>query len=82
MKHNGYRKKPKKNNEIIPGTRVQVYDNNIELAIKKFKRKIKDSNLMVELRDKQYYEKPSDRRRRKKGLAKLRIKYHSEKTNQ
>ena len=82
MRKKGYYKKPKKKNDIITGTQVEVFNNNIELAIKKFKRKIKDSGLMVELRDRQYYEKPSNQRRRKKGLAKLRNKYRTEKTNQ
>ena len=63
------------------GLRVDVKNNNIEFALKKFKRMVKDSELMVELRDKQYYEKKSDMRRRKKGLAKLRNKYRSEKVD-
>ena len=82
MKHKGYRKKPKKNTDRITGTRVEVYNNNIELALKKFKRKVKDSDLFLELRDRRYYEKKSDMKRRRSGLAKLRNKYRSEKINQ
>ena len=63
------------------GLYVDVRNNNIEFALKKFKRMVKDSGLMMELRDRQYYEKPSSERRRKKGLAKLRNKYRTQKEN-
>ena len=57
------------------GLYVEVRNNNIEGALKKFKRKVKDSGLMVELRDRQYYEKPSEKRRREKNLSKSRQRY-------
>ena len=34
---------------------VQVKKNNVEFALRLLKRKIKDSGLMVELRERQYY---------------------------
>ena len=61
------------------GLSVPVYHNNIELALKKLKKKIKNSNMMVELREKQYYKKPSELKRQKKNLAILRSRYKSEK---
>ena len=57
------------------GLYVEVRNNNIEGALKKFKRMVKDSGMMVELRDRQYYEKPSEKRRREKNLSKSRQKY-------
>ncbi len=57
------------------GLYVEVKNNNIELALKQLKQKIKESNLMVELREKSHYEKPSAKRRHVKNLAKLRTKY-------
>ena len=65
----------KRRKEKSRGLYVEVRNNNIEGALKKFKRKIKDSGLMVELRDRQYYEKPSEKRRREKNLSKTRQKY-------
>ena len=53
---------------------VEVKDNNIEKALSQFKRKIKNSGLLKELRDREYYEKPSIKRRRRKKLQKLRNK--------
>ena len=61
------------------GLRVDVKNNNVEFALKKFKRMVKDSELMIELRNRTYYEKPSKKRREKKNLQKLRYKYKQEK---
>ena len=55
--------------------KVDVKDNKIELALRKFKRKVKDSGLLLELREREFYTKPSDTKRAKKSKAKLRIKY-------
>ena len=65
----------KRRKEKSRGLYVEVRNNNIEGALKKFKRKVKDSGLMVELRDRQYYEKPSEKRRRITNLAKSRQRY-------
>ena len=74
----GYKKRVVKH-ELFSGTKVIVKKNNIELAIKKFKNKVKDANIMLELRERQHYKKKSDERREKKNLAKLRQKYRQEK---
>jgi len=72
----GYKKKKyKKKEREMNGLSVEVWNNNIELALKKLKRKVKDSNLMLDLKKKSHYEKPSDTKRYKKNLAKLRNKY-------
>ena len=76
-KRRNFRKKPK---DTAQGLSVTVFNNNVEGALKVFKRKVKDSNLMLELRKKAYYTKPSKLRREKKNLAKLRNKYKLQKT--
>ncbi len=63
------------------GLRVEVKNNNVEWALKKFKRMIKDSELMVELRNRSYYEKPSRVKREKKNLQRSRHKYNQRKEN-
>ena len=63
------------------GLRVDVKNNNIEWALKKFKRIVKDSELMVELRNRSYYEKPSMVKREKKNLQRSRHKYNQKKEN-
>ena len=51
---------------------VKVKHNNIDGALRILKRKIKDSGLMVELRERQYYKKPSAVRSEKRKLGKVR----------
>jgi small subunit ribosomal protein S21 len=66
----------KKRKPDPPGLAVNVYNNNVEGALKILKRKVKDSNLFLDLRKKEYYEKPSKIKREKKNLAILRNKYN------
>jgi len=55
------------------GTGVTVKDGeNINQALRRFKRKIEDSGLLDDLRKKEFYEKPTTERKRKKGAAKSR----------
>ena len=75
-KRKNFRKHPKDNSV---GLSVKVYNNNVESALKKFKRMVKDSGLMLDLKKKSYYEKPSKKRREKKNLQKLRYRYKQEK---
>ena len=67
-----FRKRPKDDSK---GLSVKVWNNNVEGALKIFKRKVKDSNLMLELKEKAYYEKTSKKRREKRNMAILRNKY-------
>ena len=54
------------------GKTVLVKDGNVEKALRKFKKKVQDSGLLQELRDRETYEKPTTVRKRKKGAAKNR----------
>jgi small subunit ribosomal protein S21 len=51
---------------------VLVKDGNVEKALRKFKKKIADSGLLNELRERETYEKPTTSRKRKKSVAKNR----------
>ena len=51
---------------------VTVVDNQVEKALRKFKKKIQESGLLDELRARETYEKPTTERKRKKGAAKAR----------
>ena len=61
------------------GLRVDVRGNNVEWALKKLKRMVKDSGQMLELKKRSYYKKPSAEKREKKNMQKLRYTYQSEK---
>jgi small subunit ribosomal protein S21 len=55
------------------GTGVTVKDGeNINQALRRFKRKIEDAGTLDTLRAKEFYEKPTTERKRKKGAAKAR----------
>ena len=53
---------------------VKVYNNNIEKALSKFKKQVKESKLLVELREREFYKKKSTKRKEKKAKARLRRK--------
>ena len=65
-----FRKKKRYPKEKLAGLQVKVYNNNVDGALRKFKKMIKESKLMVELKERQYYTKPSEKRRRKSKKAK------------
>lgn len=53
---------------------VYVNDGNVEKALRKFKKKILESGLLQELRDRETYEKPTTARKRAKGAAQARLR--------
>ena len=83
MKYNkrGYKKKnfKKRPKKEMQGLCVEVYNNNIEGALKIFKKKVKESKLMLTLKEKSFYTKPSAKRRAKKAMAKARYRTNSHK---
>ena len=54
------------------GRTVLVQDGNVEKALRKFKKKIQNSGVLLELRERETYQKPTTRRKMKKGAAKSR----------
>ena len=46
----------------------------IEKALSILKKKVKESKLMLELREREFYKKPSEIRKEKKAKARLRYK--------
>lgn len=57
------------------GTGVTVKDNeNINQALRRFKRKMEEAGTLDTLRSKETYEKPTTKRKRKKGAAKARLR--------
>ena len=61
----------KQNNTLM---HVTVKDNNIERALREFKKRVKNSNLLKELRERECYEKKSLKKRRLGKLRALKIK--------
>ncbi len=68
-----------KKDDQLQGLRVEVRNGKVDQALRKFKRKIVDSNKLFDYREKEYYEKPSQRRKKKKASAKVRERKRQEK---
>ena len=64
-----------KNYNQHKGTGVTVKEHeNINQALRRFKKKVEDSGLLDSLRKKEFYEKPTTERKRKKGAARARLR--------
>ena len=61
------------NNKKPKGKAVVLRENeNINQALKRFKKKVEESNILEDVRRKEFYEKPTTTRKRKAGAAKAR----------
>lgn len=73
QKHNkNFQRKPKERPPQVFGNKVVVIDGNVDQALRKLKKKISNSGLMQELRDREHYEKPTQKRKVAKAMAKKR----------
>jgi small subunit ribosomal protein S21 len=60
-------------NQKNKGTGISVREGeNINQALRRFKRKVEEAGTLDALRSKEFYEKPTTERKRKKGAAKAR----------
>ena len=51
--------------------KVTVKDNKVEYALRKLKKKVKDSGIMIELREREFYTNPSVKKREMRKRAKI-----------
>ena len=65
------KRKKKKQSSILY---VDAKNKSVERAISEFKRKVKNSNLLKELREREFYQKPSAARREKRKQRIIKIK--------
>lgn len=56
----------------LHGRSVLITDGNVERALRKFKKKIANSGLLQDLRDRETYIKPTTRRKTARNLAQRR----------
>jgi len=80
-KHQRITKRPD-NFHTVPGLKVEVQDNGdpraFEKALRLFNKKVQASGLLRELRDREFYEKPSIKNKRNKDIAVKREKRKNE----
>ena len=64
----------------VQGNVVHIKDGMpFEKAMRKFKKKVQESGILQDLRKREFYEKPTTKRKRKKAAAKARWKKTLEK---
>ena len=56
----------------ITGLTVQVQEGQFEKALRKFKKKVTESGLLQQLKEREFFEKPTTARKKAKGAAKRR----------
>jgi len=56
----------------LNGKRVIVKDGNVEKALRKFKKKVQESGLLLELQKRERYTKPSVKKKLARSMAKKR----------
>lgn len=56
----------------MAGRTVSVRDGNVEKALRKLKKKVNNSGVLMEVRERQHYIKPSTKRKLARGAAKSR----------
>ena len=61
------------NNQLIPGIAVVVQNGNVDAALRKFKKKVQEEGIIQEVRSRQEYVKPSEKRRKAKAASRARM---------
>ena len=59
--------------------RIDVRNGKVDQALRKFKRRIADDNKLFVFKEKEFFEKPSQKRKRKKQSAVVRERKRQEK---
>ena len=57
---------------MCPGSTVYIQDGKFEAGMRKFKNKVQDSGLLLELKEREAYEKPTTMRKKKAAQARKR----------
>lgn len=59
-------------NTKLKGLSVEVRNNDVNYALRKFKKKVQDAGILQELRERQHYVKPSEVRKKAKAAGRAR----------
>lgn len=66
------RKNPNEKREGPRGTNVEVRDNNVNQAMRRLKKIMQNEGVFKEIRERRYYEKPSEKRKKAQAAARKR----------
>jgi small subunit ribosomal protein S21 len=62
----------RKDQQIKNGLAVEVRNGDFAFALRKFKKKVQEDGILQELRERQFFEKPSERRKKAKAAGRAR----------
>lgn len=65
-------KHDKRQEQVVRGLKVEVRNNDVGFALRKFKKKIQEDGIMQELRGREFFEKPSLKRKKAKAAGRAR----------
>jgi len=65
-------KHDKRQEQVVRGLKVEVRNNDVGFALRKFKKKIQEDGIMQELRRREFFEKPSLKRKKAKAAGRSR----------
>lgn len=57
---------------IIKGLTVEVRNGDFNAALRRFKKKVQEAGIIQEVREREYYTKPTERRKKAKAAARAR----------
>ena len=60
------------NQPIVSGIQVEVRNGDFNGAMRKFKKKVQEAGIIQEIRKREYYEKPSETRKKAKAAGRAR----------
>ena len=79
-KHNNHKNNRRREDKPVEeGLMVNVYNNDVNKALRRLKRKVANAGVLKTLHEKKAYEKPSDKKRRLKKAAIRRTQKNLEK---
>ena len=61
-----------KQDQFVKGLSVEVRNNDVNYALRKFKKKVQEDGVLQELRQREFYEKPSETRKKAKAAGRAR----------
>ena len=74
-----YRQNKNYDQPRTPGLMVEVRNNDVNKALRIFKKKVQGEGIIQEYKERQHYVKPSEKRRKAKAAGKARWKKKQEK---
>jgi small subunit ribosomal protein S21 len=64
--------KHRKQEPMLKGLAVEVRNNDINFALRKFKKKVQEDGILQDIRKREFFEKPSETRKKAKAAGRAR----------